>query len=32
MMKNRLLRPALVRVASGKRPGDTQNQGDETAA
>lgn len=31
MMKNRLLRPALVRVASGKRPGDTQNQGDETA-
>lgn len=31
MMKKRLLRPALVRVASGKRPGDTQGQGDETA-
>jgi len=31
MMKNRLLRPALVRVASGKQPGETQNQGDEPA-
>lgn len=31
MMKNRLLRPALVRVASGKRPGETQDRGDETA-
>ena len=31
-MKDRLLRPALVRVASGKRPGESQNQGDETVA
>lgn len=31
MMKSRLLRPALVRVASGKRPGEAQEKIDEAA-